>query len=209
MKAIATSLFFSLFVINSLFAQHIEVYDDFEGKRLVNYASRTGDLDSAAANPLPNEVNSSAHCAKYLRNNDKKFDVLKMTPFALLSDVSAFATYLGVPPRLRLKVYTTAPVGTLVEILLGSKEQMTAYPEGTHSQYQAFTTVTNAWEELTFKFSQMPAGSEVKNESVNLITILFNPNSLTADTWYFDDLTGPAVKTAATTQESVPAGGTK
>ncbi len=201
MKAIATSLFFSLFVINSLFAQHIEVYDDFEGKRLVNYASRTGDLDSAAANPLPNEVNSSAHCAKYLRNNDKKFDVLKMTPFALLSDVSAFATYLGVPPRLRLKVYTTAPVGTLVEILLGSKEQMTAYPEGTNSQFQARTTVSGAWEDLEFKFAQVPTGSMTSFTQINLVTLLFNPNTSTNDIYYFDELQGPSLlieKTAAT-----------
>lgn len=193
MKAILVFLFFSVMLMQTLSAQQVQVYDDFEGNRLVRYSSRTGDLDSLALNPTPDMVNGSLHCAKYLRNSEKKFDVIKMLPNNKLADVSAFATYQGIPPRLKLKVYTTAPVGTLVEILLGSKEQMTAYPDGTNSQYQARTTVSGAWEDLEFKFAQVPPGSRTSFVQIDQVTLLFNPNTSTDDVYYFDELRGPAL----------------
>ncbi|MGZ6539726.1 MAG: hypothetical protein ACXVEB_15230, partial [Bacteroidia bacterium] len=139
--------------------------------------------------------NRGGKCAKYVRNGEKKFDVVKMSFNKKLSDssVSAYATYLGIPPKFKMKVYSTAPVGTLVEILLGSKNGNNAYPAGTNSQYQAYTTVTNAWEELEFKFSQIPKGSETSTSQIDQLTILFNPNSTTSDTYYFDDITGPSL----------------
>lgn len=204
MKKIAIAL--AALLTTTVVLGQSQVYDNFEGTKVVAYGPWTGKLDTLASKTGPN--NKTGKCAAYTRNKDKKFDYLKVNLQGTLQDVGLYATHTGNPPKLTMKVMTTAPVGTMVEIQLGEVGK-NAYPAGTHSQYQAFTTVTNAWEELTFKFSQMPAGSEVKNESVNLITVLFNPNSLTADTWYFDDLTGPAVKTAATTQELAPEGGTK
>jgi len=82
-----------------------------------------------------------------------------------LADVSPFATYLGIPPKIKMKIYTTAPVGTLVEILLGSKNGNNDYPAGTNSQYQAYTTVSNGWQQLEFKFSQIPQGSETSTHN--------------------------------------------
>lgn len=204
MKKLAIAL--AVFMTTTLAMGQSQVYDNFEGVKVVSYGPWTGKLDTLATKTGAN--NKTGKCAAYTRNKDKKFDFLKMQVQGTLQDAALYATYTGNPPKLSMKVFTTAPVGTMVEIQLGEAGK-NAYPAGTHSQYQAFTTVTNAWEELTFKFAQIPAGSEVKNEAVNLITVLFNPNSLTADTWYFDDLTGPALKTAATTQESAPAGGTK
>ena len=90
-----------------------------------------------------------------------------------------------------MKIYTSAPAGTLVEILLGSKNRNNDYPAGTNSQYQAYTTVSNKWEQLEFKFSQIPQGSETSTKEVDQVTLLFNPNSSTSDTYYFDDITGP------------------
>lgn len=182
------------FMIQSdlVFSQKI-VYDDFDGKKFIHYGERTGVLDSIAKNPVRDSVNKSLKCAFYTRNASKKFDNLKMALHGKLIGVNEYATYLGIPPRLKIKVYTTAPAGTLVEILLGSKNGNNDYPAGTNSQYQTYTTKTNAWEELEFKFSQVPQGSETSFDQIDQVTLLFNPNSSTSDTFYFDDITGPNI----------------
>jgi hypothetical protein len=187
-----------------LFAQTI--YDNFEGDKFVYYRDKSGVLDSAAKNPKPDSVNKSPKCALYVRNAAKKFDNIKMELKANLIDVSPFATYEGIPPRLKMKLYTSAPAGTLVEILLGCRSKNNEYPAGTNSQYQCYTTKSNQWEELTFLFSQIPQGSETNTRQVDQVTLLFNPNSSTSDTYYFDEITGPGlVKTgqSETTKEPV------
>ena len=169
------------------------VYDNFEGNKVVSYVDKSGVLDTAVANPGPNAVNESSKCALYVRNSTKKFDNIKMKLYANLADVSPYTTYEGIPPRLKMKIYTAAPPGTLVEILLGSNRGNNAYPAGTNSQYQAYTTVSNQWEELEFKFSQVPEGSETSATQVDQVTLLFNPNSNTSDKFYFDEITGPGL----------------
>ncbi|MEW6470208.1 MAG: hypothetical protein AB1458_14910 [Bacteroidota bacterium] len=186
-------LIFSVVLTGGALLNQSQNYDNFEGAKSIQYGARTGKLDTAALNPAPNKIDSSQKCAKYIRNSEKKFDNIKMILPGKLADVSPYATYTGTPPRIRMKVYTTAPAGTLVEILLGSKKGNNDYPAGTHSQYQAYTTVSGAWEELEFKFSQIPTGSQTASTDVDQITLLFNPNSSTSDTYYFDDITGPPV----------------
>lgn len=169
------------------------VYDDFEGKKMMMYGSKNTMLDTMAKNPAIDKVNSSAMCAKYVRNREKKFDNIKMALPRKLMDVSPYATYTGNPPKIKMKVFTDAPAGTLVEILLGSKGRNNEFPEGTHSQFQAYTTKSGVWEELEFKFSQVPKGSQTTSVEVDQVTLLFNPNSSTSHTYYFDDLTGPGM----------------
>jgi hypothetical protein len=168
-------------------------YDDFEGKKCIHYSDKTGVLDSMAKNPKPDSLNKSKKCGLYVRNGAKKFDNIKMKLPSNLTDVESYATYLGIPPRFKMKIYTSAPVGTLVEILLGRESGNNDYPSGTHSQYQAYTTVTGKWETLEFKFSQIPQGSETSAKQIDQVTLLFNPNSSTSDTYYFDEITGPPV----------------
>src|ERR1051325_6646273 len=168
-----------------------QVYDNFEGNSSVHYISKTGNLDTTAKNPSPNGSDSTMHCARYTRNGEKKFDNIKMCFNGKLSEVDAFATHDGQPPKIKMKIYTTAPQGTLVEILLGSRKGNNDYPAGTNSQYQAHTTRSGEWEEIEFTFSQVPKGSETPFTSVDQLTLLFDPNSSTANTYYFDDITGP------------------
>ncbi len=174
------------------FAQS-QTYDNFEGAKFMRYGARTGVLDTLVKNPAPNETDSTKKCALYIRNSTKKFDNIKMSFFGKLAGVNEYATYVGAPPQISMKIYTTAPVGTLVEVLLGSKGRNNEYPAGTHSQYQAYTTATNVWEELIFKFSQVPEGSETSATQIDQITLLFNPNSSTSDSYYFDEITGPVL----------------
>lgn len=152
---------------------------------------KAGKLDSAFLNPAPSSVNSSATCARYERSRIR-FDNIKMSLSGKLTGINAYATYLGTPLKIKLKVFTTAPVGTLVEIHLG-KNLGNAYPEGTHSQYQAITTISGKWEELEFKFSQIPKGSQTPATEVNQVTLLFNPYVNSGEMFYFDDLTGPTI----------------
>lgn len=191
-------LLFSLFFIQPgvVMNNQPQVYDNFEGDKSLIYGKNAA-LDTIAKNPSPNSINKTEKCAKYIRNSTKKFDNIKMSFIGKLSDVSSYATYLGVPPKIKMKIYTNAPVGTLVEILLGSKGRNNEYPEGTNSQYQARTTVSNAWEELEFKFAQIPEGSATSATQIDQLTLLFDPNSVSADIYYFDDITGPSIEKPA------------
>jgi len=184
--------FIFLFMLGAWVLGQEVTYDNFEGNKVVTYSEKSGVLDTLAANPAIDKVNGSPQCALYIRNSSKKFDNIKMKLASNLVDVSAYATHEGNPPKLKMKIYTTAPPGTLVEILLGSKRS-NDYPAGTNSQYQAYTTVSNAWEELNFTFSQIPMGSETSTTQVDQVVLLFNPNSSTSDKYYFDDITGPAL----------------
>jgi hypothetical protein len=178
-----------------LFGQ--QSYDNFEGNSVVCYnVSKGGKIDTLAANPAPDNINSSKQCAKYTRNGKEKYDNIKMSTKGKLGDVTKFASYTGQPDKIRMKVYTNAPVGTLIELQLGKKDGP-AYPEGVNSQYQAVTTKSGAWEELEFKFSQTPQGSQTSVEEVDQITLLFNPNTNTDYVFYFDDITGPPVVASA------------
>ncbi len=183
---------FLLFQTAALFSQQL-VYDNFEGDKQLHYGEHNGVLDSLSKNPKVDGVNNSAKCGLYIRNAGKKFDNIKMYLPTNLSAVIDYATYLGTPPKLKMKIYTNAPIGTLVEILLGNRNGNNAYPAGTNSQYQVYTTKNNAWEELEFKFSQVPQGSETSFNQVDQITLLFNPNSSTSNAYYFDDITGPSL----------------
>jgi hypothetical protein len=181
-----------LFYFGALYSQSV-VYDDFEirGNKIVRYSEIDGVLDTLSKDPAPMVLNGGNRCASYVRNSSKKFDNIKMSFGSKLIGVDKYATYLGIPPKLKMKIYTTAKAGTLVEILLGSKRGDNDYPAGSNSQYQAYTTVSNQWEQLEFKFSQVPVGSETSFSQVDQVTILFKPNSSSSDTYYFDDLTGP------------------
>lgn len=190
MKKCAILFSACLFQAVSLYSQ--SVYDNFEGNKSVHYGVRTGDLDTVKSNPASNSINSSKKCAKYVRNGKQKFDNIKMDLNGKLTGVNKYATYIGTPPQISMKIYTSAPVGTLIELQLG-KRSKNEYPAGINSIYQARTTVTNGWEVVQFKFSQIPKGSITSETDINEIILMFNPNSLTSDTYYFDDITGPSL----------------
>jgi len=189
----ATKVLLALLSIGAGAASGQQVYDSFEGEGVVCYAkTKTAKIDTLADNPQSDGVNGSSKCAKFVRSR-QRYDYIKIFPQGKLGDVSTYASYDPNAPKLKLKVYTTAPVGTLVEIQLGKKSGI-AYPEGTHSQYQARTTTTNAWEVLEFNYAVSPRGSKTSADEVDVATLLFNPNTSTSDTYYFDDLEGPAIE---------------
>jgi hypothetical protein len=169
-----------------------QLYDNFESGGVVSfYVPRAAQLETLAPNPNPDQVNSSEKCARFSRSR-QRYDYIKIYPSSKLESVQSYATYEWEAPKIKMKVYTTAPPGSTVEIQLGKKEG-NAYPEGVHSQYQAITSVKGAWEELEFHYAVSPKGSETRASQVDQITLLFNPNSNTTHLWYFDDIQGPAL----------------
>ncbi len=165
-------------------------FNDFEGNgfHIIDYKS--GKINTRAKNPRIDEINSSKHCASYTRTSSEPFDHIKLLLIGNLKDVSDYANYKEDSPKIKMKVYTSAPLGTMVEIHLG-KQTLMEYPFCIHSQYQVRTTKQNQWEQLEFSFSQIPKGSKVKSSEVNQITILFAPETKGKKIFYFDDLTGP------------------
>ena len=84
--------------------------------------------------------------------------------------------------------------GIVVQITLedASISEGAPFPTGRHSVYLTTTTQTMAWETLTFTFDNRPDAA-ISNVLVDRLVLLFNPNSNTADTYYFDNLVGPAL----------------
>lgn len=169
------------------------MYDDGETVSEVKYVTHPeGRVHNLIKNPAPDSVNPSSRCAKFSRNR-QRYDYVKIVPGSRLDNVDSYATYDDRAPRMRMKVYTTAPAGSVVELQLGRRDA-NAYPQGTHSQYQAVTTTQGKWEELEFRFVVSPKGSETAARQVDQVTLLFMPNTTATHVFYFDDLRGPDIK---------------
>ncbi|MGZ4049655.1 MAG: T9SS type A sorting domain-containing protein, partial [Bacteroidia bacterium] len=148
-----------------------------------------------------NAVNSSTLCGMYVRDSASNYDNMKIYPNSKLVDVSPYATFTSL--KIKMKIYSTAPVGTVVQLQLGSKNDDT-YPAGVNSEYLASTSVKNAWQILTFDFWQIPSGSMVASTDVDKFVLLYHPGSYERDTMYFDDLTGPELAANSIQTESLP-----
>jgi hypothetical protein len=59
------------------------------------------------------------------------------------------------------------------------------YPTGRHSRYVANISQNGNWHRLAFSFLDRPDGGA--SNTISKIAILFNPNSFTGDTYYFDN----------------------
>jgi len=166
-----------------------QTYCDFEGTKVITFGFHNGVIDSMATNPASNFINNSLTCAKYIRDT-AMYDNIKIYPDTTLSDITTYASNLPLAPKITMKLYSSAAIGTLVELQLGIKSDDT-YPTGIHSVYNATTTAQNAWQDITFDYLQSPIGSLVLPTQIDKVVLLFHPNSSARDTMYFDSLVGP------------------
>ncbi|MDQ3046930.1 MAG: T9SS type A sorting domain-containing protein [Bacteroidota bacterium] len=167
-----------------------QTYCDFEGIKTMHFGLPTGTLDSLTANSFPNAINTSANCAMYIRDTCL-YDLLKIYPNSKMADVTIYANNSFSTPKIKMKVYSTAPAGTVVNLQLGKRSDDN-YPAGVHSEYIASTTLENAWQTLSFNYYQSPSGSLTAPIDVDKIIVLFNPGFSTTDTLYIDDIMAPA-----------------
>ncbi len=179
------SLFILLFLISgSISAQ--QIWDNFQDIRKNDYGFINGTFIPYFENPDKSGVNTSNVAGQYSRNASETFDVLILeAPMADLSD------YVSGAKQISIDVWSPN-AGVTVQITLeNSTLALPAnYPTGRHSVYTAVTSVANAWETLTFNFVEQPDAS-VANDNVDHLVLLFNPNSNTGDTYYFDNINGP------------------
>jgi hypothetical protein len=155
-------------------------YCDFEGNNVASFGTCTGMVDSSFSNPHLNSIDSSAHCAKYVRDT-AIYDIIRLYPSVKLTDVTSYADSSSGAPKITLKLYSTAPIGTVIQLQLGIKN-VDNYPAGINSEYMAMTTAQNAWELITFDYFQSPTGSLALSNQIDKIVILFHPNSSSRDT---------------------------
>jgi hypothetical protein len=165
-----------------------KIYCDFDTIKSVYFKEwGMAKLDTMFPTPDPNSVNSSARCARYIRDT-VQYDNFKMYSKVWLVDVAPYASSSTSAPKLSMKVKTKAPVNTKVLMQLGVRSN-TAYPAGVHSEYAGFTSKVNEWHTVTFNFSNL--GGYTSSEYLDKIVVFFAPNSAVRDTFYFDDVTGP------------------
>ncbi|MDQ3192570.1 MAG: T9SS type A sorting domain-containing protein [Bacteroidota bacterium] len=187
-----------------LFNYGQQLYNDFEvnGVREHVFGFRHGSLDTTFINMDDTGINNSVRCARYVRSDNAIYDIIHMRLLEKLSDVSNYSSSFSAL-KIKMKMYTEAPVGTPIELQLGSFIN-DSYPSGVHSVYVTQTSVQNEWEVLVFDFWETPFGSATPATSIDRITLLINPDpqTLKADTFYFDDLTGPAFLDVSITEQT-------
>jgi Secretion system C-terminal sorting domain len=137
LKFIATSML--LFVASLGFSQSLPI--NFEGDiTLANFENFDGGTADVIANPHQTGINTSATVAQIVRNGGAIWSGSKVK----LANNLNFSTN----STISMKVFTTAPIGTIVKFKL----------EGNGAtERDAPTTVTNAWETLKWDFTGTPS----------------------------------------------------
>ncbi len=159
------------------------VYEDYQTIRNLTFKSANGTYTAAVANPSPTGINTSANAGKYVRNTVEKYDNI-----AFNATVTNIADFKKGTKRFAMDVYTSAPVGSLITWQAESNASVPSnYPTGRHSVYQAVVKQTNTWHTLIFSYQSAPDASTADND-VNRFVFLFEPNSNSANTYYFDNL---------------------
>ncbi|OUL60565.1 glycoside hydrolase [Flavobacterium sp. AJR] len=162
-----------------------KIHEDFQSNRNIVYLNKTGVLTEAVANPSATGVNTSALVGKYVRNASEIYDVLNIKNITITNAND----YVYGRKRLSFDIYTSAPVGTKISMQLENSLVTTAinYPSGRHSGYKATTTVQNKWETIEFEFEKV-IDANTSALSINNVVFLFESNSNSGATYYFDNL---------------------
>ncbi len=172
------------------------LYEDFEGRRRLNYLAVNGTLTPGFANPAVGAANPSAVVGRYERDGANSFATLVLAPAnaTFLDDVTAYASPAATQ-QFSLRFYSPA-AGVPVQVVLGNAAKIVAggfsYPTGTHSLYLATTTVANAWETLTFSYQSGTYDPLVRPTEINRISLQIAPGQNDSGTYYYDDFGGVA-----------------
>jgi hypothetical protein len=162
----------------------VRTLEDFDNPALINYAFSTGTFNAKVPNPAPDEVNSSALCGRYQRDNTQRYDVLIYHTEAL-RDADEF---IREKQKFYLDVYSDAPVGTLILLQLENRQRAGAsnYPVGRHSRFEARTTLRGAWQRLEFELLDQPDPATA-GATVDQLVLLFASDSFNGSVYYFDN----------------------
>jgi hypothetical protein len=182
-------------VVSPVFAQIVgeNMIDDFESTRRLTWANSAGTLTQPVANPFPGVNNNSSHVATYVRNAGVQWDFV-VAPTLNERLIQDIGSYQNGTKKFSMKVYTTAPVGTAIEITVEKKSvSNTGWPQGRHSNYRGTVGTSGAWHTVIFDFVWQPAPATNASE-LDQIVLAFDPGNFTNHTFHFDDIRGFAVQ---------------
>ena len=172
-----------------LFSNSQVLWDDFEQTRVGYYDFVHGGMTTRFPNPdLSSTVNNSELCAQYVRNPGELWDVLVIIANGSINDVS---DYVSGSKTMSIDVFSPAS-GIPIQITLedSSIAGATNYPDGRHSIYLGVTTLSNEWETIELTFDSRP-DVNMSDDGLTSVILLFNGNTNTNDTYYFDNLYAP------------------
>jgi hypothetical protein len=133
-------LFIALLTSTITFSQSLPI--DFEADITTsNFVDFDGGVATVMVNPQSNGINTSATVAQIIRDGGQIWGGSKIE-LANNLDFSSFNS-------ITMKVFTSAPVGTVVKLKLESASNST--------ERDMNTTTTNEWETLTWDFTGTPA----------------------------------------------------
>ncbi|MCM8568646.1 family 16 glycosylhydrolase [Gramella jeungdoensis] len=158
-------------------------FENFDDPATATFSSSTGTL-TEVNNPAPNPVNSSALSGKYVRNSGEQYDLIVYD----VTNITDASEYVLKNKKFYIDVYTNAPIGTEIILQLETADATsTNYPTGRHSRYVATIKENNNWQRLEFDLMDEPDPS-ASDAGVQSMILLFNSNSFTGDTYYYDNL---------------------
>lgn len=177
-------------------------FENFDDNPRASLGFRSGTL-TEVQNPAPDSINSSALVGKYVRNGSEQYDVLFYETTAITNAMD----YVDKTKKIFIDLYTDAPIGTEIILQLETAAaQPTNYPTGRHSRYSAKVRENGKWHRLEFDFLDRPDPNATATAIKNMI-LLFNPNTFTAHTYYYDNLDSYAQAPTSTRSPSARADG--
>ncbi|MBS4016399.1 MAG: T9SS type A sorting domain-containing protein [Candidatus Latescibacteria bacterium] len=165
----------------------LESFEQGIGTGLADYVKSDGVL-TAVANLAPNAVNSSSQSGRYVRASGVRYDCIFYTTNAI-TDAQDYSSGLAFK-KFYIDVYTSqAPIGTQIILQLENPAVATPsnYPAGRHSRYVATITQQGVWQRLPFEFLDRP-DPNANPYLQSTIVLLFNSNTLTGHTYFYDNL---------------------
>jgi Secretion system C-terminal sorting domain len=139
--------------------------ETFEGSSLPWVAFGGSALTLNEPNPGANSVNSSATCAKFVRNPAEQWTLAINdfgTPFNLSTN-----------NQFKLKIYASQATEILFKI----------EGAGGNKEVRKNIGLTNAWQDYSFDLSSLDT-----NSGITKVVLFFAPGTSTDGTYYFDDL---------------------
>ncbi|MCJ7756511.1 MAG: glycoside hydrolase family 16 protein [Gillisia sp.] len=158
-------------------------FENFDDPSTVTFVSSAGTL-TEVGNPAANTVNSSAVSGKYVRDSQSQYDLIRYS----VSDITDASLYAMKDKKFYMDVYSNAPVGTEIMLQLETADATASnFPVGRHSRYKASIKENNSWHRLKFNLLDEPDPAAL-DSAVETMCLLFNSNTFTSNTYYYDNL---------------------
>lgn len=163
------SLILSLLAASNANAQNLPINFESNAVTSSDFIDFDGGVGNVVVNPSAGGINLSDSVGRLVRNGGAIYAGSKIALSANLD--------FSVLSKITMKVYTTAPVGTVVKFKLEGA--------GTSTEQDVFTTTSGAWETLEWVFAGTP-------NDLNEIVFMFDFGNIgdgtAASTFYFDDI---------------------